>query len=72
MHLVHLLPGLDELDISWKDISISLHLLTEHLHVSLVKLDISHCKLTRADIEVLAAGIETGRFPWLKGVDLWG
>ena len=72
LHLVHLLPGLEELDVNGKDISNSLHLLTEHLHTSLVKLDFHWCNLTRADIEALAAGIEAGRFPQLKQVDVSG
>ena len=70
LHLVHLLPGLEELHVSGKDLSNSLHLLTEHVQTSLIKLVVSKCKLTRADIEALAAGIEAGRFPQLKGVDV--
>ncbi len=70
--LVHLLSGLEELDVSGKDISNSLHLLTEHVQDSLVKLDVSHCKLTAADIEALAAAIQAGRFPKLIQVDILG
>ncbi len=72
LHHVHLLPGLKELDVSEEEISNSLHLLTEHLQASLIKLNVSNCNLTRADIEALAAGIEAGRFPLLKEVDVWG
>ncbi len=72
LHLVHLLPGLVELNVSRKNIGNSLHLLTEHEQTSLVKLDVIRCKLTRADIEAMVAGIEAGRFPRLEEVDVWG
>ena len=72
LHLVHLIPGLKELDISEEDISNSLHLLTEHVQTNLIKLNVSNCNLSITDIEALAAGIETGRFPKLKEVDVSG
>ncbi len=72
LHLVHLLPGLKELDLSKKVISDSLHRLTEYVQTSPIKLNVSKCNLTRADIEVLAAVIEAGGFPQLKEVDVSG
>ena len=72
LQLAHLLPGLEEFDASGKDISNSLHLLTEHVQTSLVRLNVSRCKLTKADIEALGAAIEAGRFPRLQKADVWG
>ena len=65
-------PGVEELDVSGKDISNSLHLLTEHVQTSLAKLNISRCNVTRADIDALAIAIEAGRFPNLQYVDVMG
>ncbi len=75
LSLVHLLPGLEELEVRagcQSNISNSLHLLTEHAHTSLVKLNVSHCNLSRVDIEALAAAIKAGRFPKLQEVDFTG
>ncbi len=70
--LVHLLPGLEELDVSGEDIGNSLHLLTEHVQTSLVKVNVSECNLTRADIEALAIAVEAGRLPNLQDVNVMG
>ncbi len=72
LHSFHLLSDLKELNLSGKDISNLLYLLTEHTQTTLVKLNVSHCNLTRADIEALAVGIEAGRFPKLQEVDVMG
>ena len=53
-------------------ISNSLHLLTERVQTSLVKLNVGQCNLARADIEALARAIEAGRFPKLQEVDVMG
>ncbi len=69
LHLLHLIP-IKKLCLSNKDISNSLHLLTEHGHINLVKLDVKQCSLTRADIKLLTDAIEAGRFPKLQEIDM--
>ncbi len=72
LHLVHLLPGLEFLDVSGKDISNSLHLFTDNAQTSLFRLVMRQCDLVAADISALAAALTAGRLPRLEWIDVSG